>query len=337
MKIIITGGAGFIGSNFIRLLLSENPSIKIVNIDKLTYAGNLDNLNDINNHSGYSFIKADIVDTQTIEDIFAAGVDVVINFAAESHVDRSISEPQNFIRTNILGTEALLEASLKYGINKFIQISTDEVYGSLGDTGNFSENSPLEPNSPYSASKAAADLLARAYFQTYSLPVIITRSGNNYGPYQFPEKLIPLIITNLLEGKSIPIYGNGQYIREWIHVADHCRAIYSILTYGKPGEIYNIGSGYETTNLEIAKFILREMGLSSESRISFIKDRPGHDYRYAMDCTKLMREFEWKPEIDFIAGIRKTIRWYQENQSWWQKIKNGEYRNYYKKMYETQQ
>lgn len=327
MKILITGGAGFIGSNFIRHLL-ENYNDEIVNLDKLTYAGNPENLKEIENNPNYSFIRGDIGDPEIVNQIVSRGIDIIVNFAAESHVDRSIEDPAVFLKTNVLGTQVLLEAAQKYRIRKFIQISTDEVYGSLGPTGYFTETSPLAPNSPYSASKAGADLLVRAYHQTYGLPVNITRCSNNYGPYQFPEKLIPLFVTNAMGDKKLPLYGDGRNIRDWIHVKDHCRAIDLVMREGKEGEIYNIGANSERTNLEITREILRILQ-KPESLISFVRDRPGHDRRYAIDSSKIREELDWQPQYDFITGLKETVRWYQENTGWWKRIKSGEYRRKY--------
>ncbi|MDI3548505.1 MAG: dTDP-glucose 4,6-dehydratase [Halanaerobiales bacterium] len=327
MKILITGGAGFIGSNFIRHLL-ENYNDEIVNLDKLTYAGNPENLEEIENNPNYSFIRGDIGDPEIVNQIVSRGIDIIVNFAAESHVDRSIEDPAIFLKTNVLGTQVLLEAAQKYRIRKFIQISTDEVYGSLGPTGYFTETSPLAPNSPYSASKAGADLLVRAYHQTYGLPVNITRCSNNYGPYQFPEKLIPLFVTNAMGDKKLPLYGDGRNIRDWIHVKDHCRAIDLVMREGKEGEIYNIGANSERTNLEITREILRILQ-KPESLISFVRDRPGHDRRYAIDSSKIREELGWQPQYDFTTGLKETVRWYQENTGWWKRIKSGEYRRKY--------
>lgn len=336
MKILVTGGAGFIGSNFIHYMLRSYPDIQITNLDKLTYAGNLDNLALIEKDSflssRYKFIKGDIADARLIDRIMAEGFDAIINFAAESHVDRSIEDAGIFLKTNVLGTQNLLEGLRKHKIKRFIQISTDEVYGSLGPEGKFTEDSPLMPNSPYSASKASADLICRAYFKTFHLPIIITRCSNNYGPYQFPEKLIPLFITNALEDLSLPLYGDGLNIRDWIHVEDHCRAIDLVLKKGREGEIYNIGGNCEKTNLEITRIILEKLN-KPETLITFVKDRPGHDRRYAISMDKIEKELGWKPTFSFEVGIEKTINWYQENSWWWQKIKSGEYRKYYERRY----
>ena len=336
MKILVTGGAGFIGSNFIYYMLRSYPDIQITNLDKLTYAGNLDNLAIVEKDSflssRYKFIKGDIADAGLIDRIMAEGFDAIINFAAESHVDRSIEDAGIFLKTNVLGTQNLLEGLKKHKIERFIQISTDEVYGSLGSEGKFTEHSPLMPNSPYSASKASADLICRAYFRTFHLPIIITRCSNNYGPYQFPEKLIPLFITNALEDLPLPLYGDGLNIRDWIHVEDHCRAIDLVLRKGREGEVYNIGGNCEKTNLEITRIILEKLN-KPETLITFVKDRPGHDRRYAISMDKIEKELGWKPTFSFEVGIEKTINWYQENSWWWQKIKSGEYRKYYERRY----
>ncbi len=332
MKILVTGGAGFIGSNFIRYLVERYKDYQVVNLDKLTYAGNLENLREVENSSNYEFIKGDMGDARLVEEILQRGIEVIINFAAESHVDRSIEDPLIFIKTNVLGTQTLLGAGRKQGISRFIQISTDEVYGSLGAAGYFTESTPLAPNSPYSASKAGADLLVRAYCKSFNFPAIISRCSNNYGAYQFPEKLIPLVITNALEGKELPIYGDGLNIRDWIYVDDHSRALDLVLHRGREGEVYNIGGENERTNLDIVKFIVKELG-KPESLISFVKDRPGHDRRYAIDPSKLREELGWKPQTNFQEGLRQTIRWYLDNRGWWEKVKSGEYLKYYARMY----
>ena len=329
--VLVTGGCGFIGSNFVRYLLGSHDC-KVVNVDKLTYAGNLENLSDIVDHPNYEFVRGDIADRALVEGVASKGIDVVINFAAESHVDRSIEEAGVFIETNVLGTQVLLEATRNYGIPRFVQISTDEVYGSLGPRGSFTETSPLVPNSPYSASKTAADLLVRAYHKTYGLDTVITRCSNNYGPYQFPEKLIPLMISNALEDKPLPVYGDGMNVRDWIYVEDHCRAIDVIMHRGKGGEVYNIGADKELPNIEIVKIILNRLN-KPESLIKFVKDRPGHDRRYAIDSAKLRNELGWDTTYPFEEAIDLTIRWYVEHQDWWRKIKSGEYLSYYERMY----
>lgn len=328
-KILVTGGAGFIGSNFIRYMLQEHP-YHIINLDALTYCGNLENLRGVEDDPRYTFVRGSITDRKLVDGIIK-DVDAVINFAAESHVDRSIEDPEIFIRTNILGTQTLLEASRKHGVERFIQISTDEVYGSA-EKGYFTEETPLAPNSPYSASKASADLMVRAYHRTYGLPVNITRCSNNYGPYQFPEKLIPLMITNALENKPLPVYGDGMNVRDWIHVLDHCRAVDLVLHRGRVGEVYNIGGNSERRNIEIVELIVRELG-RDKSLIRFVEDRPGHDRRYAIDASKIRNELGWKPLYSFEEGIRETIRWYIDNRDWWENIKSGEYLRYYERMY----
>ena len=342
LTILITGGAGFIGSNFVKLILKEELQYKVINLDALTYAGNLNNLKDIESNPNYLFIKGDIRDSVLVEDIFKKhNPNIVVNFAAESHVDRSIKNPKEFLDTNIMGTFTLIETAKKFWRPRttnheprtiFIQVSTDEVYGELGSEGYFTEDTPLAPNSPYSASKASADMLARAYHRTFGLPVIITRCSNNYGPYQFPEKLIPLMISNAFENKELPVYGKGTNVRDWIHVEDHCRGILTALRKGKPGEVYNFGSNNEKKNIEIVKTILKYLD-KPEGLIKFVKDRPGHDRRYAIDSEKAVRELGWKPLVSFDKGIKNTIEWYLENKKWWQEIKNGEYMQYYDKMY----
>jgi dTDP-glucose 4,6-dehydratase len=326
LKLLVTGGAGFIGSNFIHYMLERYPDYEVINLDALTYAGNLDSLSDISNNKRYAFVKGDITDKHVIDTIFQKDIDVVVNFAAESHVDRSIVDPGVFVRTNVMGTQILLEAARNYQISRFVQVSTDEVYGSLGKNGLFTEETPLAPNSPYSASKAGGDLLVRAYHETYELPVNITRCSNNYGPYQFPEKLIPLMITNAIHDKSLPVYGDGLNIRDWLHVEDHCSAIDLVIHQGSMGEIYNIGGNNERTNIDIVRRVLSELG-KPESLISFVEDRLGHDRRYGIDATKIQNELGWKPKFDFEPGIRNTIRWYLQNEEWWKKIKTGEYRS----------
>ena len=316
MKILVTGGAGFIGSNYIRMMFNRYPDIEIINLDKLTYAGNPDNLHDISN-SGYTFIKADICDPDAVSKAME-GVDTVVHFAAESHVDRSIKDSSVFVTTNVLGTNTLLSCALESGIDKFIHVSTDEVYGSIDD-GSFKETDPLDPSSPYSSSKAGSDLLAMSYYTTYGLPVSITRCTNNFGPYQYPEKLIPLFITNLMEGEKVPVYGAGLNVRDWIYVDDHCSGIDFVLNHGYSGEIYNIGGGSELTNLEITHRILKILD-KDDSMIRYVDDRKGHDLRYSLDCTKLMN-MGWKPEFDFDEALRNTVSWYMENEWWWQSLK----------------
>lgn len=333
MKLLVTGGAGFIGSNFVRYMVNKYPEYQIVNLDLLTYAGNLENLKDIEDKPNYKFVKGDLADRDFINDLFETEkFDYVLNFAAESHVDRSITNPDIFVRTNIQGTQVLLDASKNIGVKKYLQVSTDEVYGTLGETGLFTEETPLAPNSPYSASKAAADLLVRAYNETFELPVNITRCSNNYGPFHFPEKLIPLMIINALNDKELPVYGDGLNVRDWLHVEDHCQAIDLVLHKGKNGEVYNVGGNNERTNVEIVKTILEQLG-KPESLIKYVKDRPGHDRRYAIDATKLREELGWEPKYNFGTGIKQTINWYLENQDWWKNIISGDYQDYFKTQY----
>lgn len=333
-KILVTGGAGFIGGNFVQYMVNKYPEYDIYNLDLLTYAGDLTKHRNIENRENYRFIKADIADHATINSIFEKEkFDYVIHFAAESHVDRSISDPSIFIRTNVMGTQVLLDASLKVGSSKFVNVSTDEVYGELdfNPTTFFTEETPLKPNSPYSASKAASDLLVRAYHETYGLPVNITRCSNNYGPYHFPEKLIPLTISRILNDQKVPVYGDGKNIRDWLHVIDHCAAIDLVMHEGVNGEIYNVGGHNERTNLEVIRTIINTLG-KSEDLIEFVKDRLGHDKRYAIDPTKL-EQLGWKPTFNFETGIAQTIKWYLDNRSWWEQIISGEYQNYFNKQY----
>jgi dTDP-glucose 4,6-dehydratase len=333
MKLLVTGGCGFIGSNFILYMLESYPDVQIVNLDLLTYAGNLENLQDARPYGErHRFVRGDISDHQLVDSLIAEGFDAVINFAAESHVDRSIIDASAFVRTNVLGTQVLLDSCRACKVPRFVQISTDEVYGSLGDQGAFTEETQLAPNSPYSASKAAADLLVRAYHRTYAMDVVITRCSNNYGPYQFPEKLIPLMITNALADKELPVYGDGLHVRDWIHVKDHCRAIDVVLRKGRSGEIYNIGSMSEYPNVEIVRHILKRLD-KPESLMRFVKDRPGHDRRYAMDPSKIRRKLGWEPLITHEQGLDQTIMWYIEHEEWWKRIKSGEYLSYYEKWY----
>ncbi len=338
--VLVTGGAGFIGSNFIIYMMDKYPEYRIINLDSLTYAGNLDNLKTVENNPNYTFVKGDICDAGFIEKLFSEyKPDYVVNFAAESHVDRSITDPQIFLKTNIMGTQVLLDTCKKNWLNneqsklnKYLQVSTDEVYGSLGAEGYFTESTPLSPNSPYSASKASADMFVRAYNETFGLNVNITRCSNNYGPYQFPEKLIPLMISNVLENKELPVYGDGMNIRDWLYVEDHCRAIDMVLHNGRSGEVYNVGGHNEKANIEIVKLILKELG-KPESLIRYVKDRPGHDRRYAIDASKIKEELGWEPSVMFDTGIRMTIKWYLDNLDWTEKIRSGEYQEYYEKMY----
>lgn len=334
MTILVTGGCGFIGSNFVRYMLERHPSYKMINFDKLTYAGNLENLDGLDANPNYRFVKGDICDRASVETtVRQHNVDVIINFAAESHVDRSITGPAVFIETNISGTSLLLEVAKQYDMKKYLQISTDEVYGSLGSTGKFTETTPLNPNSPYAASKASADLLVQAYHRTFKLPVLITRCSNNYGPYQFPEKLIPLMIANAIDGKPLPVYGDGLNVRDWLYVADHCSAIDVVLHNGIAGEVYNIGGNNEMRNIDIVKLLLNKLR-KPESLIAFVKDRPGHDRRYAIDQRKIMKELGWTPLVTFEEGIAGTVDWYKSNEPWWRRIISGEYQQYYRKMYE---
>jgi dTDP-glucose 4,6-dehydratase len=333
-KYLITGGAGFIGSNFIQYLLNHHNNILILNFDNLTYAGNLYNLSDINDDPRYIFVKGDICKGKKVKNVFDQfEPDFVINFAAETHVDRSIFHPDIFVQSNVLGVQNLLQASLEHGAKKFLQVSTDEVYGSLGITGKFTENSPLDPRSPYSASKAGADLLAKAYYHTFGLPINITRCSNNYGPYQFPEKLIPLTILNCLHEKKIPVYGDGLNVRDWIHVKDHCAAIDLVLTRGVAGEVYNIGANNERSNIEMVKLIIRILAdlrpdlHISESLISYVEDRKGHDWRYAVDSTKLRKDLKWKPLTPFEDGLKNTIRWYLDHPEWQESLLTKKYRS----------
>lgn len=332
MKLLVTGGAGFIGSNFVRYMINKYPQYQIVNLDLLTYAGNLENLQGMEDHLNYRFVKGDICDRELVDSLISDGVDVVVNFAAESHVDRSITDPDIFVKTNIYGTQVLLDAAKKNNINKYVQVSTDEVYGTLGETGFFTETTPLAPNSPYSASKASADLLVRAYHETFGLPVNITRCSNNYGPYHFPEKLIPLMVTNALEDKELPVYGDGLNVRDWLHVEDHCAAIDLVIHKGNIGEVYNVGGNNERTNIEIVKRILKILD-KSEELIRFVPDRLGHDRRYAIDSTKIQTKLGWMPKYSFEIGIEQTIQWYKHNQEWWKRIKSGDYMHYNQQHY----
>ncbi len=332
MRILVTGGAGFIGSNFIHYWLKNNPGDKIVHLDVLTYAGNLENLKDLEDNPDYEFVKGDICDNKLVEDI-VKGIDVIVHFAAESHVDRSVLDSSHFIRTNVEGTRVLLDAARNNGQIRFHHISTDEVFGALEmDDPSFNERTPYDPRSPYSASKAASDHLVRAYFHTHKLPITISNCSNNYGPFHFPEKIIPLFITNLLEGKKVPVYGEGKNIRDWIHVEDHNRGVEAIIKRGRIGETYCLGGGNELANIDLTKKILELMG-KGEEMIEYVKDRPGHDLRYAIDFTKAKSELGWEPLINFEDGLKDVIAWYKENEQWWRKIKSGEYLEYYKKNY----
>jgi dTDP-glucose 4,6-dehydratase len=336
-NIFITGGAGFIGSNFVKYVL-KNYDYKIINYDKLTYAGNLENLTDIEKHPNYKFVKGDICDMDFAgKTIKENNIDTIVNFAAESHVDRSILGAKDFIVTNVLGTQTLLDVAKSLCVEKYLQVSTDEVYGSLPEDRKelkFTEDTPITTNSPYSASKASADLLCNAYFHTHKLPILITRCSNNYGPYQFPEKLIPLMIAKALDGQKLPVYGDGKNVRDWLYVEDHCSAICEVLHKGKIGGVYNIGGNNEWYNIDIVKIILKLLG-KSEEQITYVKDRPGHDRRYAIDSTKIQAELGWKPAYKFENGIEATIKWYVENEGWWRKVMSGEYLNYYEKNYSS--
>ncbi len=338
MKLIITGGAGFIGSNFIYYELKQHPEDEFICLDKLTYAGNLSSLNGAMEQPNFKFVRGDIADRDFVYSLFEAEMpDVVVNFAAESHVDRSILEPELFLKTNVIGTGVLMDACRKYGINRYHQVSTDEVYGDLPlDRPDlfFTETTPLHTSSPYSASKASADLLVLAYHRTYGLPVTISRCSNNYGPYHFPEKLIPLMIINALHDKALPVYGDGANVRDWLYVEDHCSAIDLIIREGHEGEVYNVGGHNEKSNLDVVKIILKALD-KSEDLITFVKDRPGHDRRYAIDPTKIHNELGWLPQTKFEDGIAQTIEWYLANKDWWQKIISGEYQKYYEKMYKN--
>ena len=334
MKLLVTGGAGFIGTNFIKYWLKQHPNDDIVNFDSLTYAGNLKNLTDCENNPRYLFIKGDITDGETVGKVME-DIDIVVHFAAESHVDRSILSPSKFIKTNVLGTQVLLEAATYYHVNRFHHVSTDEVFGALDlhDKKKFSEETPYNPHSPYSASKAASDHLVRAYYTTYGVPITITNCSNNFGPYQFPEKFIPLAITNLLEGKNVPVYGDGLYVRDWLYVEDHCRAIELVLEKGKIGETYCVGSmNNDISNIEVIRKILKILGKDDE-HIEYVKDRPGHDRKYAIDWSKIKNELGWEPKYDFKTWLKRTVEWYERNQDWWKEIKTGEYKDYYKKQY----
>ena len=336
MNIIVTGGAGFIGSNFVFHMLNAHPDYRIICLDKLTYAGNLSTLEPVMSNPNFRFVKADICDKEAVDKLFEEEKpDIVVNFAAESHVDRSIENPQIFLETNIIGTSVLMDASRKHGVKRYHQVSTDEVYGDLPlDRPDlfFTENTPIHTSSPYSSSKAGADLLVLAYYRTYGLPVTISRCSNNYGPYHFPEKLIPLMIIRALHDESLPVYGDGLNVRDWLYVEDHCKAIDLIIHNGKVGEVYNVGGHNEMANIDIVKLILKELG-KSEDLITYVTDRAGHDRRYAIDPTKIHNDLGWLPETKFADGIKKTIRWYLDNKPWWEEIISGEYQNYYEKMY----
>ncbi|MCX7825941.1 MAG: dTDP-glucose 4,6-dehydratase [Verrucomicrobiae bacterium] len=337
MKVVVTGGCGFIGSNFVRLALETRPAWRVINYDLLTYAGNPENLADVAGAAGdrYRFVRGDVADKEAVQKLFEAEQpDAIVNFAAESHVDRSIKDPVRFVRTNTVGTQVLLTLARELGVKRFLQVSTDEVYGSLGPTGKFTEQTPLAPNSPYAASKAAADLLCRAARHTFGQDVVVTRCSNNYGPYQFPEKLIPLMLSNAMSDQPLPVYGDGQHVRDWLHVRDHCEAVALVLERGVAGEVYNIGGNNEWKNLDLVRLLLKLLG-KPESLIRFVPDRPGHDRRYAIDCGKIERELGWRPRHTFEAGLSETIAWYQTHRGWWERIKSGEYRKYYAEQYAT--
>ncbi len=331
-RILVTGAAGFIGSNFVRRVLSQRRDVHIIGFDALTYAGNVDNLSDLPHADRFDFVRGNICDCDALRKVFARGLNSIVNFAAETHVDRSIHGAQEFVQTNIVGVQVLLDLVREHRVPRYLQVSTDEVYGSLGPTGKFSELTPITPSSPYSASKAAADHLVHAYHHTFGVPTLITRCSNNYGAYQFPEKLIPLFVTNLLEGRKVPLYGDGLNVRDWIHVQDHCDAILCVLEKAAPGSVYNIGGDCELANIEIAKRILSHLN-QNESMIEYVRDRPGHDRRYAMDNSKIRAELGWRPQVSFEKGLGETIDWYVANQGWWRSIKSGEYRSFYEKQY----
>ncbi|MGD1101283.1 MAG: dTDP-glucose 4,6-dehydratase [Terriglobia bacterium] len=336
MKLVVTGGAGFIGSNFIRYVLAQHPQDSILNLDKLTYSGNLQTLRDVEKDERYTFVRGDIGDRRKVQEILSGGFEGIVHFAAETHVDRSILEGSAFVKTNVLGTQCLLDAARQAGIKRFVLVSTDEVYGSASSGEKFTEESPLAPNSPYAASKAGADLLARAHFRTFRFPVIITRCTNNYGPYQYPEKFIPLMLTRALSGQSIPVYGDGLQVRDWIWVKDHCAGLDAVLRKGREGEIYNLGAGNEWPNLEIARQILRLVG-KPESLLTFVQDRPGHDRRYALDCAKANRELGWAPETALEEGLKQTADWYSSNSDWVRHVAARGYRAYYRKHYDRRE
>jgi dTDP-glucose 4,6-dehydratase len=330
-RVLVTGGCGFIGSNFIRYVL-ETAGVEIINLDALTYAGNPANLEDIAENPRYRFVHGSINDKQLVNELLSPGVDSIVNFAAETHVDRSIQDSAPFIQTNVVGTQVLLDGARAGKVRRFLQVSTDEVYGSLGPTDAFRETTPLAPNSPYAASKAAADLLVRSYVHTFDMPALISRCSNNYGPYQFPEKLIPLFISRLMQNEKVPVYGDGLQVRDWLHVRDHCVALWRILQDGRVGEVYNIGGRTEKTNLDLTNTLLRLLGKSA-TLIQHVQDRPGHDRRYAIDCTKLETELGWKPQITFEQGIAETIDWYKSNSRWIASVRSGEYQNYFARQY----
>ena len=333
MKLLVTGGAGFIGSSFVRFVLRTQPDVEIVNYDLLTYAGNLRNLDEVASDPRYAFVRGDIADPKAVRDVFENHkIDAVVNFAAETHVDRSIEDSAPFVRSNVVGTQCLLDNARHFKVSKFVQISTDEVYGSLGPEGAFREDTPLDPSSPYSASKAGADMLVMSYFRTHKFPIVITRCTNNYGPFQFPEKLIPVLISNAMNDRNLPIYGDGLNVREWIYADEHSRAVWLALTRGREGEVYNVGSGQEKTNLDVVRAVLKLLG-KPESLITYVKDRPGHDRRYAIDCSKIRNEWGWQSDVEFSVGIGQTIEWYKSHQDWMREIKDASYLSYYDRMY----
>lgn len=334
MKLLVTGGAGFIGSNFIHYMFLQHADVQLVNFDALTYAGNLENLKSVEKNEHYRFFKGDITSKEDVQAVFKSqAFDAVVHFAAESHVDRSLHlGPETFILTNILGTQRLLDACREFSIPRFVHVSTDEVYGTLGHDGRFSEKTPLQPNNPYAATKAASDFMVRAAVQSHGLNAVITRCSNNFGPYQFPEKLIPLMIANAMEDKPLPVYGDGLQVRDWIYVCDHCRGVDVVLRRGVPGEIYNIGGNHDIPNVEVVRMLLKLLA-KPESLIKYVKDRPGHDRRYAMDTTKIKNELGWEPEYDFETALRQTVDWYLNNRSWWERVRSGSYQDYYRKMY----
>jgi dTDP-glucose 4,6-dehydratase len=332
LTVLVTGGCGFIGSNFVRHVLTTDPDVAVVNFDNLTYAGNLANLADLAGHPRYRFVRGDVADAAAVRAVLTAGVDSVVHFAAESHVDRSIQDSGPFVRTNVVGTQVLLDAARAAKVRRFVQVSTDEIYGSLGPTGFFTEETPLAPNSPYAASKAAADLLVRSYAHTFGLPAVITRCSNNYGPYQFPEKLIPLFISNLMRDEPVPVYGDGLQVRDWIHVRDHCAAVYQVWREAAAGSIYNVGGRCEKTNLELTHALLDILG-KPRSLIRYVADRPGHDRRYAIDCARIERDLGWRPTVPFEHGLRDTVRWYSTHADWVANVRTGEYLKYYERQY----
>jgi dTDP-glucose 4,6-dehydratase len=335
MKLLVTGGAGFIGSAFVRLMLAESRASALLNLDKLTYAGNLENLAAVAGDARYRFVEGDICDGPLVGELIGEfAPEAIVHFAAESHVDRSILSPEPVFETNLRGTFTLLEAARRRGVGRFLHVSTDEVYGSLEEPLAADEGFPLKPSSPYSASKAGSDLLALAYFQTYRTPVMVSRASNNYGPYQFPEKLIPLMISNALEGRRLPVYGDGQQVRDWLYVDDHCRGLAALVERGRPGEIYNLGGSCSVPNLQVVRRILAAVG-AGEDRIEYVADRPAHDRRYALSSAKIARETGWRPEVDFETGLARTIEWYRDNRGWVERVKSGEYRRYYARNYEN--